>query len=63
MSSPRKAALVDAWSNDCRALALTGLRERYPDALSEELHMRLGALLLGTATTTQIFGGRSSSEP
>lgn len=54
---------MDAWSNDCRALALTGLRERYPDAVHEELRIRLSSLLLGTATTTQIFGGRDSSEP
>ena len=58
---------MDAWSSDCRTLAITGLRERHPEATDEELRMRLSAMLLGATTTRQVFGGRGSgtrsSEP
>lgn len=60
MSPLKKAALVDAWSSDCRALAVAGLRERHPLAAHDELQLRLGSLLLGAATARQALGGTGS---
>jgi hypothetical protein len=56
MPAWRKAELVDdAWRTGC-ALALAGLRARYPGASRDELQRRLMDLLLGEATAARVFG-------
>jgi hypothetical protein len=57
MPPAQKAQLVDAWSADCRTLALAGLRERHPGADDEELRRRLAALLWGDTLAREAFGG------
>lgn len=57
MPADRKAALIDAWSRDLRALAVAGLRERHPQAGGDELRRRLGVLLLGEQAVRAAFGG------
>jgi len=42
-----KLERVMALNETVRALALVGLRERYPDAGPEDMHRRLAELLLG----------------
>ena len=54
MSPARKAALVDAWSRDCRALAMAGLRDRHPSATETELLRRLGVLLYGETVMREL---------
>lgn len=56
MPSEQKAALVQAWSADVRAVALAGVRERHPDATEGELRMRLGVLLYGEELIREAYG-------
>jgi hypothetical protein len=55
-SPARKLAMVGELNAAVRTLALAGLRQRYPDAGSEELQRRLADLLLGPDLARQAYG-------
>ena len=55
-SPARKLAMVGELNAAVRALALAGLRQRYPDAASNELQRRLADLLLGPDLARQAYG-------
>ena len=52
----RKLELVAQLNELARALALSGLRQRYPDASPEELRRRLADLLLGPELAAAAYG-------
>lgn len=62
----RKMKLVAGMNSMVRALALSGLRARHPDASSEELRRRLADILLGSELAAKAYGpmdeGGSRSE-
>lgn len=52
----RKLELVAQLNAMARDLALTGLRERYPDASEAEIKRRLADLLLGEELAEKAYG-------
>jgi len=51
----RKMELVGQMNETVRILALTGLRQRYPQAPPEELRRRLADLLLGAELAERVY--------
>jgi hypothetical protein len=56
MPSWRKLQLVNDLVTTTRILALTGLRERFPAASSEELRRRLASIVLGPDLASRVYG-------
>lgn len=52
----RKLEIVSDLSMAVRQAALAGLRERFPDAVPEELRRRLATLCLGPRLATKVYG-------
>ncbi len=52
----RKLEMLGQLNRAARTLALSGLRERHPQADLQELHRRLADLLLGETIALQIYG-------
>jgi len=52
----RKWELMEDLNRTARALALAGLRRRYPDAGPDELRRRLADLLLGPELAAEVYG-------
>ena len=52
----RKFEQVAETTLTCRAFAMAGLRDRYPEATREELHRRLAALVLDRETVIRVYG-------
>lgn len=52
----RKLEMVDQLNQAVKLLALTGLRQRYPDASEAQLHRRLASLLLGEDLACKAYG-------
>jgi hypothetical protein len=52
----RKLELVAEMNAAVRLLALSGLRQRYPQAISEELDRRLADILLGPELAARAYG-------
>lgn len=50
----RKLRLLGELNAAARALALSGLRQRYPDASAEELRQRLAELWLGPQLAARV---------
>ena len=58
----RKLQMVDQMNQAVRALTLSGLRERHPDAGPGELDRRLADLFLGPGLAAQVYGPLVGSE-
>ena len=56
VSAARKVAMVLSANRTARALALTGLRERYPSESPARLRRRLADLWLGPALAAKAYG-------
>ena len=56
MSPGEKFALVEEANRRARALALAGLRQRYPNADEAELFRRLMDLTLGEELAMEVYG-------
>jgi hypothetical protein len=52
----RKLEMVAQLNQTVRALALSGLRGRYPQADDAELRRRLADLMLGTELAEKVYG-------
>jgi len=52
----RKLHMVAEMNRAVRTLALSGLRQRYPDAPPEELRRRLADILLGPELAEKAYG-------
>ena len=58
----RKLELLGQLNQTARTLALSGLRQRYPQASPQELRRRLADLLLGQELATRVYGPLSHTE-
>ena len=56
MPAWRKLALAGQMNRMLNTLALSGLRQRYPHASSEELRRRLADLRLGPELAVRVYG-------
>lgn len=56
LPASRKLALVGEMNRTVQALAVAGLRQRYPDDTEEQRRRRLAALLLGSELATRAYG-------
>ena len=56
MPAWRKLAMVGSMNRMVRALALAGLRERYPDDTPAQRHRRLADLVLGPELAARALG-------
>jgi len=52
----RRVQLAGQMFETMKSLAMSGLRQRYPQAAPEELRRRLADLLLGPALATRAYG-------
>ncbi len=52
----RKLHMVGQMNQTVRTLALSGLRQRHPQATPEELRRRLADLLLGPELAARVYG-------
>ena len=58
----RKLEMVAQLNQTARDLALTGLRERHPQAAPEELRRRLADIILGPELAARVYGPLTESE-
>jgi len=58
----RKLDMVGQLNQALRTLALSGLRQRHPQATPQELRRRLADLLLGPALAAMAYDPRSPAE-
>ena len=58
----RKLQMVGQLNQTVRTLALSGLRQRHPQATPQELRRRLADLLLGVELATQVYGPLGKQE-
>ena len=58
----RKLEMVGQINQAVRTLALSGLRQRHPQATAEELRRRLADLLPGPVLAAQVYGPLESGE-
>jgi hypothetical protein len=56
LPASRKLTLVGEMNRTVQAMALAGLRQRYPDDTQEQRRRRLAALLLGSELATRAYG-------
>ena len=56
MPAWRKLALVNEMNHTVQAMALAGLRQRYPDDTPDRRRRRLATLLLGSELATHVYG-------
>lgn len=59
----RKLQMVGQMNQMVRTLALSGLRQRHPQATAEELRRYLASLLLGSALAARVYGCIPGQEP
>ena len=52
----RKFAMVAQLNQTVRTLAISGLRQRYPDAAEPEIRRRLADILLGPELAEKVYG-------
>ena len=58
----RKLELMADLNKMARSLTLSGLRQRHPQATSDELYRRLAGLMLGPALAARVYGSLPESE-
>jgi hypothetical protein len=58
----RKLELVDGMTQMVYSLLLAGLRERFPQATTEELRLELAKLVLGPSLAARAYGGATEQE-
>jgi hypothetical protein len=58
----RKLALMAEMSQTVRTLALSGLRQRYPDETPAQRRRRLADLLLGEELAARVYGPAPGEE-
>jgi hypothetical protein len=56
MPAWKKFAMVDALSETVRALAVSGIKQRHPEATLEQVHRMLADLLLGVELAEKVYG-------
>jgi hypothetical protein len=59
----RKLEMLGQLNQTLKVLALSGLRERYPQASQSELHRRLAGLILGEQLAAKVYGPYPGENP
>ncbi len=52
----KKLALVDDFNETVRAFAISGLRQRHPDASADQIRRKLADLILGEELANKVYG-------
>jgi|WetSurMetagenome_2_1015567.scaffolds.fasta_scaffold336516_2 hypothetical protein len=52
----KKIAMVDSLNETVKTLAISGLRERHPDATPQQIHRMLAELMLGADLAQKVYG-------
>jgi len=52
----KKLALVDDLNETVKAFAISGLKQRHPDASSEQIRRMLAELMLGAELADRVYG-------
>ncbi len=52
----KKLALVDDLNETVKAFAVSGLKQRYPDASPEQIRRKLANLILGEEVANKVYG-------
>jgi hypothetical protein len=61
MPSWKKFALIDDLNETVRALAISGIKQRHPEATSAQVQRRLVDLLLGPELALKVYGPHTES--
>ena len=56
MPSWKKVAIVDDLNETVRALAISGIKQRHPNATNEEIKRMLADILLGPELAEKVYG-------
>lgn len=56
MPAWKKLAVVDGLNETVKALAVSGIKERHPEATAEEVHRMLAELILGAELAQKVYG-------
>jgi hypothetical protein len=56
MPAWKKLAMVDSLNETVKTLALSGVRERHPDATPQQIKRMLADLILGTDLAQKVYG-------
>jgi hypothetical protein len=55
MPAWRKISIVDDLNGTVKTLAISGIKQRYPDATSEQVHRMLAELMLGAELACKVY--------
>ena len=55
MPSWKKLAIVDGLNETVKTLAMSGIKERHPNATPQEIHQMLAELMLGTELARKVY--------
>jgi hypothetical protein len=61
-TASRKMAMILSANRAARALAITGLKERYPGASADDLRRQLAELWLGSELAEKAYGSLATNE-
>lgn len=56
MPAWQKLAVVDGLNEMVKTLAVSGIRERHPEATPQEIHLMLAELMLGAELARKVYG-------
>jgi hypothetical protein len=55
MPSWKKLAIVDGLNETVKTLAMSGIKERHPNATPQEIHQMLAELMLGAELARKVY--------
>ncbi len=55
MPAWKKLAVIDGLNETVRALAISGIKERHPNATPQEIHRMLAELILGAELAQKVY--------
>lgn len=55
MPSWKKIAIMDGLNETVKALAVSGIKERHPNATAQEVHRMLAELMLGAELAQKVY--------
>ncbi len=56
MPAWKKLAVLDSLNETVKTLAISGIRERHPDATPQQIHQMLAELRLGVDLAQKVYG-------
>jgi hypothetical protein len=55
MSPEKKLAILDSLNETVKTLAVSGIKERHPNATPQEIHFMLAELMLGAELARKVY--------